>query len=209
MWIVLGIFSLIFFIYFLVMHRVNYEETKITIPVLSLITLIVSIIFIIAGPKINVQLQNIFNLEFSSARPTFLTTTSIIKDSVIENPVLGPGPGRFSNVWIANKPIESNLSDLWNVDFRYGYGLVPTLMATTGILGILSWLYFMVMMLWKGFQSIFRPIQDRFSRFLLVSSFIGSLYMWIMLVIYIPSYTTMFITFLFTALFFASLHREK
>ena len=64
LWLVLGIFSLIFFIYFLVIHRVSEEGKGVSLPVTSLITLVISIVFVIAGPKINIQIQNVLDIDF-------------------------------------------------------------------------------------------------------------------------------------------------
>jgi len=209
LWWIMGISSLSFFIYFLTMDRIENKDSKVRLPIFALIVLIFSTVFILAGNQLNPLIQNLLNIDFIEARPGFNTTIEVAKNSFSESLILGVGPTQFTNSWLENKPLAVNLSDLWNVDFRYGYSFVLTSIISTGILGLLAWLFFLGLYLYLGFTAVFKKIEDSLSSFILVSSFVVSLYMWIMAAIYIPSFTTLFITFLFTAIFVASLYREN
>jgi tetratricopeptide (TPR) repeat protein len=106
------------------------------------------------------------------------------------------------------KPKLINQTLFWNSDFSYGIGLIPTFAATTGILGILSWIFFFAMFLWVGLRAIFYSLTDLFSRFLIMSTFMISLFLWIMTVFYVPSAVIIMLAFFFTGLFAATLRRN-
>ena len=208
LWLVVGIISLIFFIYFLVVSRSD-RKNKNNLPVSSLVVLVISFVVLISGLSLNFKAQELLEIDFVDYRPGAVATYQIIKESVKENPVLGQGSASFSNNWVKNKPDGINLTELWNIDFRYGYGLIPTYFATTGILGILSWILFLGMFVYLGFMSLFRKYENNTSKYIITSSFIASFYLWLMNFIYIPSYVTLSLTFIFSSIFVASLYREK
>jgi len=209
LWFVLGGFSLIFFIYFLVTSRTLRKDDNVKLPMASLAVLIISFIVLISGLSLNSQAQNFLNISFTDLRPSISVNYEIIKQSTIESPILGNGPSTFSTAWINYKPDSVNLSELWDVDFRYGYGLIPTYLATTGSLGIISWLLFLGMFVYLGFISLFKTTKTSTGKYIMVSSFIGSFYMWVMTVIYIPSLVNLFLTFILTSIFVAALYREE
>ncbi len=125
-----------------------------------------------------------------------------------DNLLVGSGEP-FVNQWVKLKPDTINLTELWSTDFRYGYGLIPTYFVKNGLLGVLSWLAFLLTFIYLGFNNLFKKFNSNESKFILVSSFLASLYLWIMSFIYIPSYTNLFLTFLFSSIFIGSLYREK
>jgi len=209
LWFVLGGFSLIFFIYFLVMSRTVKKEGNVNLPIASLTVLLISFVVLISGLSLNSKAQDLLNINFTDLRPSISVNYEIIKQSTIESPILGNGPATFSTSWINYKPDSVNLSELWDVDFRYGYGLIPTYFATTGSLGIISWLLFFGMFIYLGFISLFKNTKTSTGKYIMTSSFVASLYLWVMTIIYIPSFVNLFLTFIFTSIFVAALYREE
>lgn len=217
LWIVVGVFSLFIFVYLLMVDRFSAAnsdgQNKITIPISSLVVLIISATVILSSigqvNPISSKIHNTLGINFVDVRPSITANYSVIKDSVIESPIVGKDFTSFDKAWIQYKPDSINLTDLWATDFRYGYGLIPTYFATTGVLGILSWLFFLGLLVYLGFSSIFRENRDVLGRYLLVSSFFSSLFLWTMAFIYIPSHVTLFLTFLFTSVFVGSLYRDR
>lgn len=208
LWFVIGIFSLIFFIYFLVNNK-TLESKNNRLPSSSLIVLVISFVVIISGFSLNSRVQNLLEINYTDFRPSITSHYQITKQSIVEKPVLGQGPATFNKSWSKYKPESFNLTELWNSDFRYGYGLIPTYFTSTGVLGIISWLIFFGLFLYYGFVSLFRKIENSFSKYILISSFIGSLYLWVMSFIYVPSVVNVLLTFVFSSVFVASLYREK
>ncbi len=219
LWIVLAVFSAMFFLYLYSFETssagllqsdnmpVDIPKRKVSLYALTL--LIFSIIFILFGQgignTITAKLQTV-NVE---VRPSWMTTYTVIKSSLKDNPIFGTAPNTFGLDWLRHKPVGVNESIFWNTDFTFGIGLIPTLFATTGILGILSWLFFFAMFVWNGIRSLFAFGKDPHTRFALVSSFFVSLFLWVMAIVYVPSIVTLAFTFFFTGIFCASLYQAR
>ncbi|MSR71269.1 MAG: tetratricopeptide repeat protein [Candidatus Taylorbacteria bacterium] len=199
-WYILGIFSIIFFVYlFSFSRKVSY---------VSLVTLLVALVFIFSGISDGKKVNDYFKLQDVDVRPSWSATFDIMYSTFKEDPLLGSGPNRFVNEWLKAKPVGLNNTVFWNTDFNYGIGLIPTFFITQGILGILAWLSFFGLFIWVGFRAILRSIPDIFSRYLIISSFIVALYLWIFSVIYVPSTVLFTLAFIFTGLFVASLAQD-
>lgn len=223
-WFVLGLFSLIFLVYLISFSTGNGltanpqgEAANIPpdarplrrIPIPSLIVLLVSVVFILAGNTIGSQISSAFNISQVEARPSWGATFDVAKKTLIGDPLLGAGPNQFSLEWLKYKPSGINSTVFWNVDFNYGVGLVPTLLATTGILGVLTWITFFLIFLYCGFKAVLSDLSDKFAQYLITSSFLVALFLWIFNIFYIPSLTLFALTFIFTGLFIASLTIER
>lgn len=223
-WLVVAILSLIFFVY--VVSSASYQDNNSTTNVFedsstqnrarprkisyhALALLALSVIFLIGGQVLGQKVSEAFNISNIEVRPSWSSTLSIVGQSVKENPFLGSGPNTFSQSWLVYKPSGINETIFWNTDFSSGIGLIPSFFATTGVLGILSWLFFFVMFIWVGVRSIFYQSSTVFSRYLTLSSFIVSLFLWIMSVVYVPSLTIVSLAFLFTGIFIATLRQER
>lgn len=225
LWIVLAVFSVVFFIYIISFDKFApsqefANDLKIDgsegagkvytrkISYNALVVLVISVIFIIAGTTIGQSLSDTFNVLSLEVRPSWSSTFTVVGEVLKSNPTLGSGPNTFQNMWVLHKPLEINQTIFWNSDFSYGIGLVPTLFATTGVLGILVWLFFFGMFIWLGVKTIFYSLSDLFSRYVVTTTFLISLFLWAMSIFYVPSVVIVALTFFFTGLFAASLERE-
>lgn len=220
-WFAGGSFALVFCIYLISARRggsgdVNAVglllKSKIT-PYLALFFLALSVVFIVDGfrskPTIGNSIAGYFKISQFEVRPSFKGTSEVMKSALKENPVFGLGPNRFVNGWLLFKPEGVNNTVFWNYDFIYGVGLVPTFMITTGISGIVSWISFLGLFLYAGFKYIYKKTSDPFSHYLIISSFVASLYLWIINFFYVPSAVIFFLSFFFTGLFIGSLAKEN
>lgn len=215
-WFTLGVFSLIFLVYLISFGKkdeviggdssVSHDRR---IPVPSLIVLLISVLFIFAGGQIGNQMSSFLNISQVEARPSWGATFDVSRQTLIKDPLLGAGPNQFSSEWLKWKPSGINTTIFWNTDFSYGVGLIPTFLATNGILGIIAWLAFFLLFLYAGFKAILSNLSDQFAQYLVTSSFLVALFLWIFSIFYIPSQTIFALTFLFTGLFVASLISEK
>jgi tetratricopeptide (TPR) repeat protein len=171
----------------------------------ALTVLLLSVVLFLGGSGISGFLSKAMKTQNAEVRPSFQTTMNLAVAAWQKNPVLGIGPNRFSEFWAANKPAEINSSQFWNADFYFGSGFIPTAAITTGLLGLLSLLVFIGMYLTSGVKAIFAQANSNSSRYLSVSSFLVSLYLWIMLFVYTPGITVLALAFIFTGLFTATL----
>ncbi len=210
-WIILGIISLILFVY-----KISFSETtpdkKIFHP--SFIVILIALLFVILGSSDKLgqnitQWQNNLGISVFEVRPSWQGTWGIAKQTLTNDPLLGVGPNRFGGEWLKFKPITINNTIFWNTDFRYGIGLIPSLLVTTGLLGLLAWVFFFGAILWYGLHFIFTTKQDKSTRALLLLSFLGSVYLWLFTIIYVPDITLLALAFLITGLFVAILTDTK
>lgn len=198
-WYVLAAFAIISLVYAFALgysKKTWADNDGSKLPYTSLVVLAISLIFILSNGSLGGYLSTSLRINQVDVRPTWAATTDLVKVTLSKDPVFGAGPNRFSNVWLANKPAEVNSTVFWNTDFDYAVGFIPTLLITTGILGLLAWLIFLVWYIYFAFKMVLERGGDRLSHFLMLSSFAGSLYLWFMAVVYIPSSTTLFLAFL-------------
>lgn len=224
-WALTAIFAGVFFIYLVSFEKfrrgvapltvnsqdgaeITSSETNRKISFQTLAVVVISLFFLLFGGSISGYLTGKLNIADIEVRPSWSSTLSVTKQALSEYPVLGVGPGHFGEVWLQNKPLEVNQTPFWNIDFAYGIGLIPTFLATTGLLGLASWLFFLLAFLYIGVRSIFKADSDEFSRFLILASFLVASYLWAVALLYVPSVTLFVLAFFFTGLFAATLMRE-
>ncbi len=212
--LMLGIISLVFFVYILSWSVVpvpklndveQLPENNRKISLSSLAVLIASVILLLGGTGIGGYLSQVMKVQTTEVRPNFQTTMNLTISAWKQNVALGIGPNRFAEFWAAHKPVDINQTQFWNDDFYSGSGFVPTVAITTGLLGLLSLLAFMVMYVGSGVKAIFAQANSNRSRYLSVSSFMVSLYFWVMLFLYTPSIAVLALAFIFTGLFTVTL----
>lgn len=218
-WFVIGSFAVLFFIYSISSRRGSANnarnlssDTK-KVSYLVLFFLIISVVFIVDGFRskhiVGDSLAGFFKISQFEVRPSFQGTMGVLKESFKENPILGYGPNSFSNSWLLFKPNGVNNTVFWNFNFNYGVGIIPTFITTTGVLGLISWFLFFGLFLYAGFKYIFIKISNPFSRYLVISSFLAGLYLWIANIFYVSSTTLFFLAFFFTGLFIGALLNEN
>jgi len=214
-WIVLGLFSLFVFIYkisFLSGTLKKSEGAKNAYHVLmpSFLLVLLALLFIILGPAdkplgdLISKYDTKLGFAASEVKPNWLGTYEIAKGTWKKDFLLGAGPNRFINEWTKQRPVNVLSSDAWNVDFRYGVGLIPSVAVTGGLLGVLAWLSFLGCILWCGLRFLFKTSQEKGNTQLLMLSFLGTLYLWIFSFIYVPNNTLLTLAFLMTGLFLAT-----
>lgn len=111
-----------------------------TIPVLSVIVFS-AIVFFFGANFSNFASQKL-GINYIEGRPSWSATMDVSSDVLKEKSLLGSGPSTFFYDWRQFKPKEFNTTPFWSVDFSYGVGYLPTMVATTGILGLIAWIIF-------------------------------------------------------------------
>jgi len=207
-WISLAVLSLIFFVYKLSFGK-EEAELGARIPYHALGVLIISVLFIFAGSKISSLISDSLGTSQVEVRPSWGATLDIAKSSIKEDPIFGTGPNRFSSQWLAHKPVGINSTLFWNVDFNYGIGFIPSFIATTGILGLLSVLLFVGLFIALALKALLRQGSSPFSRYLVLSSLFASVYLWIFSFIYVPSAAIWILTLVLSGLFVAAAREDK
>ncbi len=211
-WVLMAMSLFIFIAYSLFVSNKNnsdknFWKNKINnLPIFATFVLILSVVFVLWGGSFGTYLSNKFEVSNLEVRPSLSVTMDIARNTLKTKPFFGSGVNSFGNQWLLLKPDDVLNTPFWNIDFANGAGLIPTFAVTTGIVGIISWLLFFGYYLYLGFKSFFTKIDDSFVRYSLLSSFIVSLYLWIVSFVYIPSTVVFLMTFFFTGIFFASVY---
>lgn len=217
--VILGLVSLVFFVYILSWSVVKSDSTERSdsesgeaqvpagrqISLSSLVILIASVVLLLGGTTVSSYFSRVLRVQTAEIRPNFEATMNLATVAWKQNFALGVGPNNFADFWSANKPLEINQTQFWNVDFYSGSGFVPTMAITTGLLGLLALLVFVVMYVRSGVRAMFAQANSGRSRYLATSTFLVSLYFWVMLFLYTPSITVLTLAFVFTGLFTATL----
>lgn len=202
-WVLLGVSSLIIFVYKASLSFAQPPEdiNKRHFPAMAFLVLIVSMVFVASyGQTISTYIPRFLEVTSAEIGPSFKATTSIAKSVIVENPVLGLGPNKFSEAWAKFKPASINNTAFWDVAFATGFGTIPTFMATTGVVGMLAWLVFIGMFFWSGWKSIFANIKNGIN-WQTIALFVLSLYLLVALLFYATGGAIILLFFAFTGAF--------
>ncbi len=180
------------------------EPPRRKIAITTLVVVIVSILFLLPiGRDLSQTVSNKFGIDNLEVRPSWTATHEIFKSTIAVSPLTGAGPNRFSEQWQLHRP-DINASDFWNVSFDQGIGYVPTSFVETGLLGVIAWLIFFLVLVYSGFRALTAKTADAMSRYFVVSSFMMTLFFWLVSIFYVSGVVIIALAFFFTGLFIAS-----
>lgn len=222
-WIALGLFSLSLFIKGFLKGKTSTaslstesefgEEEAMTAPkperrvsVGALIILAIALVFIWQGNTVGDYFADVFGVSQVEARPSWTTTVSIAGETYKGNTVFGSSPNSFIKQWALYRPTEVNETAFWNIDFIAGIGTIPTAFITTGVVGALAWIGFLLSILWVGLRGlVLRPPEDQLAYQLAAMAFVGAVYLFALSIVYVTNAVLMTLAFLFTGVFLAML----
>ncbi len=202
-WLVVAILSLALFIYLVVIRErgdpAAGRRRRVTRPVFAV--LVVAIIFLTIGQSNSLIGRGLnwvtANLEMNSLEvwPTESATWQVLKQTLLQDPLLGAGPNQFATRWQAFKPLGVNASPFWTVDFGSGSGYFPTFLVMAGTVGFLGWLALILSWGFSVIRGIFTsPTADKSGHSLAVVVFLAALYGWIFATLYVPGAALLVIT---------------
>ncbi len=185
---------------------INYFNYKYSIALV-----IISLLFVL-NPTISSttgtignSISSIFNIQNTEVRPSLEATLEVTKPVLKTDPIFGSGPNTFSREWLINKPNVINQTVFWNVAFPFGIGFLPTQIASVGLVGSLFWMLFLILLGILGFKALIKNSSPILAdRYLLASTFVGALFLWIAAIIYVPSLVVLALAFIFTGLFIST-----
>jgi tetratricopeptide (TPR) repeat protein len=97
---------------------------------------------------------NVMQIEVS---PSWQSTFQVGR-SALSGPreiLFGTGPNSFARDWNLYKPAAINTTAFWNAQFNAGAGSVPTSFVTVGLLGVLSWGFVLLALLFALVRTYF------------------------------------------------------
>jgi tetratricopeptide (TPR) repeat protein len=194
-WLVLGLGSLVMIVYILGKDRfsapqlqlMNTDKQGLMPLFVGLLVFATSVVFIVGGSSIGGFIAKYTNVTYVEVRPSFQATLDIARNVYQENAFLGIGANKFVDAWRLYKDNSINLTTFWNTDFNAGNGYITTFFVTTGVLGGIAWLVFLITYFVTGIRRLMDPVfTDKTWYFIAVSSFVSALYVWSMSIIYVP-----------------------
>jgi len=142
-WVVLAGTALI--LLFGMMKKDVFDQRWLILPMFFLV---LSLFFIILKPQFVVPQRPIEVFLKQS------TGFNIVLQTIKERPILGSGPGTFIFDFAKYKDANFNQSSLWNTRFDEAGSKALNIFATTGILGIISFLALIALVIFYGFKFV-------------------------------------------------------
>lgn len=187
-WIVIGILALLTALY--VFSFAYWDaETKTykkdsRIPVFTLVLFVVCIIGLLLGPSLNNLASKYSNVSYTEVRPSVVTTAQVGLKSLSKNFVIGTGLNSFNTNWELVKPQNISGTQFGQASFQLGFGVIPTFMALSGVLGIILWILFLVVLFYRMVKILTKSFDHPMSRYFTVSLVLLITYMLIFAFMY-------------------------
>lgn len=198
-WILVGLFSVIIFVYCI---SVQHSKTRLAqeggikkFPFTSLIVVFIAFISLVGSNLFGNIISNYISFSNPDIRPSIATTAQIGWKSFLHNPAFGTGPNTFVIDWALWQPKDIAQTVFWSVDFSNGYSLLTTFAVTTGLLGLISLLLFLVIYVARSIQSIRIALQNNLSNYFIMTTLMVSIYSWIAIILYNPNIVIMMLAF--------------
>jgi tetratricopeptide (TPR) repeat protein len=169
--------------------------------VLPLVVLVVSLFFLLSG-TLGGALASALNINVLNVRPSWQSTFSVARGSYAETPAFGSGPSTFGAQWLKYRDASLNSTVFWNTNFTSGIGFIPTSLVTTGLVGMIAWIAFLLMIGVFGLRMlILRAPTDPFIRYVAILSFVATLYLFVNAIFGLPNAVILTLAFVFAGLF--------
>ncbi len=174
------------------------------------ILFVFSIVCVWQAPIIATKISQKFDVNQGEVVLPWQLTLDVASDTIKARPLFGAGPNRFGSQFLLNKPLVINQTDFWNTEFGSGFGYIPTLVVSQGVVGLVLWLLFIFFFIQTGIGIFKRqvPTADKLKKFSLISSFFIASFLWLIDILYIPSHTVLFFTAIFTGIFMSHVIAE-
>jgi hypothetical protein len=190
-WIVLGSLSLVTALY---VFSFAYWDTETKtykkdsrIPVYTLLLFVVSVMGLLLGTTVNNIASRYSNVAYTEVRPSVVTTAQVGLQSLKQNFITGTGLNSFNTNWQLIKPQNISGTSFGNASFQLGVGVIPTFMALSGVLGIILWILFLGMLVYRMVKLLTRSFDHQMSRFFSISLVLLMTYMMVFAIVYTVS----------------------
>jgi tetratricopeptide (TPR) repeat protein len=171
---------------------------------LPLVLFLIAAVFTWQEGKWSAPVLNKLQAQSSELSLPWQMTLDVVAGSIKNYPRLGVGPNHFSQAYLAYKPAGINQGDGWGIEFDSGFGLIPTFVATQGLIGAVLWIMFFVFLGILGAKVLRRLPNDPRGRFIVSSSFAATVFLWLSAIFFVPSHALLFLTLVMTGVFFGS-----
>jgi len=137
----------------------SFSSKELKKLILPLGFLAFSLVFVFVRPS----LSGLLNVP-PEISPTVSMTLEIaiktLKES-LKNLFFGTGLATWEYQFSLYRPVLLNLTDFWQIRFSQGSGILVTLLATSGVLGVLAFLAIISLFLYQGMKMIFGKEKEK------------------------------------------------
>lgn len=170
----------------------------------NIVVILVGLVFLIGGVSLGNSVSDTFNIAYVDVRPSWEGTIIVGSETLRENILFGSGPNTFKEAWITYKPQAVNGTNFWDTDFNFGVGLIPTAFITGGLVVGVLWMLFFASFLYLGFRMLIKRATQPAHMYMIISSFLGASYLWILTIVYVPQIVILAYTFILTGIVIAA-----
>jgi cytochrome c-type biogenesis protein CcmH/NrfG len=202
-WILVLVISLLLFIYKMSVERsIKYglpEEVgkaNASFPFLSFGALIIGLFFVLTTGTIGTGLARFAGIAFNDARPSLSASTHIVQSSLMHDPILGIGSGRYGVAWNQYHLPEVNMGLYWNTTFSNGFNVPLTMSVTLGLLPTLLFIAYFISVLLIGIKVVGKSVEDRTIRFLAITVLVLFTLLFIAALLSVPGMVEIILLFL-------------
>ncbi len=207
-WILVGLSAISILIYVLIINR-NSEVRQFSFLAFGLS--LVALFFILANNLVGGMLATLLHVPYIDVHPSISATFQVAGSSLRAHPIFGIGPNRFLGEWLKYRPVAVNMHTLWDTPFTAGASMFLTIGILSGILGILTVLFFVLSFFYESIGKVFGKSagEHHVSGQMIFSLFILALYFVIALLIAAPGLVVTVCMFAFVGIFIGALVEEK
>lgn len=211
-WMTIGFASLLTFLYLVAKDTwlKSAEDESPALPTNRFVLVLVAVIclvsgaFIVSGDYLGGKISNMTGVSYLEVRPSLTATFDVTRNVYKNNILFGTGPNRFEDAWRQYKDPVINGTQFWNTNFSSGNSFVSTLFVTTGLLGTIIFLVFILSFLHLGYKLIFlSKSKNPTWNFVGLVSFTAAIYLWLMTFLYTPGTAIMLLAAIATGFTFA------
>ena len=188
-WMILGFIALISLMFSLTRYRFNpdYHSSSPISLVLSGTVAVLALVFLLGGNTMSSMINDMTGIDHLEVRPSIGATIGIAQNVYSENALVGIGPNKFVDAWRLHRDSSLNDTVFWNTDFVAGSSYLTTVFATSGGLVAILWLVFLGSIFYIGYRMFMEQNRhDPFWHFIATSSFLGSVFLWLIALLYVP-----------------------
>jgi tetratricopeptide (TPR) repeat protein len=175
--------------------KTTFEKGR-TIPWYALGVFLFFVIMIVFKGNISNTLGTIYS-PINDYVPSGIATLQATKVSLKDNIILGSGIGTFDYLWNQVKSPTWSETITGSQEISTGYGFFGTLMATSGLLGVIAWMSFLILFLYKISIVVRKQHNDTSERFTKIAILFGSSMLTIVSLIHYPGTVMLMIWVIF------------
>lgn len=182
----------------------NYSGIRLIIKslaILPIIGLIVTSIVFWKGPAIIGPIVEKAGIVHSELVLPWQVTLNVTASAIQNYPLFGVGPNNFTQAFMVYKPIDINVTGAWSTEFSNGFGLLPSFVTTQGLVGLILWIMLFVFFGIIATKIIRNLPEENEGRFMIISSFVSAVFLWLVSIFTVPSHVILFFAFVFTGIF--------